>query len=229
MSERDQALSRQKAHAAAGCVLAWLAACAAVAPLAAQRPAPADTAADTMTTPAAADRGQGAAPERTGPSPAGSFVRSLLVPGWGQAAVGAHFRGGVYFATQTGSWYMLLKTTARLAEARDVAAQRVEARRADLFARAATDTTLARRLGDPDTLAAEIAADSSVALARRLIDSREEQREDWIAWTVFWTLVSAADAYVSAHLADFPAELAVEPRGGGGLDLGVRVPLRRRR
>ncbi|MGH7555350.1 MAG: hypothetical protein ACREMQ_20295, partial [Longimicrobiales bacterium] len=41
-----------------------------------------------------------------GPSPRGAFLRSLLIPGWGQASVGSYTRGGIFFAIQSTSGYM---------------------------------------------------------------------------------------------------------------------------
>ena len=64
-----------------------------------------------------------------------------------------------------------------------------------------------------------------------LEDFREQQMEDWIAWTVFMVLLGGADAFVSAHLSDFPAPLGIEARPVGldgrvevGISLGVQGP-----
>ncbi|HLU25938.1 MAG TPA: DUF5683 domain-containing protein [Longimicrobiales bacterium] len=159
------------------------------------------------------------------PSPGGAFVRSLIVPGWGQAASGAYFRGGVYFAAQTGSWFMLVKTMARLGEARAVEKRRVEEVRRALLAAAAQDTLLMKRYAIPDSLAVDIDRDERVSKARGLVNARTQQREDWIAWTIFWTLASGVDALVSAHLADFPADVSAEPRPSGGASLKVSIPV----
>jgi hypothetical protein len=158
-------------------------------------------------------------------SPRGAFIRSLLVPGWGQSSVGSYLRGGVYFAAQTGSWYMLLKTLARLDEARSIERRRVAKVRQELLDRAQEDPDLQQRYSDPVALEEDIANDPRVQSIRKLVSAREEQREDWIAQTIFWTLASAADAYVNAHLADFPAAIAAEPRPGGGVEFRVSVPV----
>lgn len=155
------------------------------------------------------------------PGPGGSFLRSALVPGWGQAAHGAYVRGGVYFAAQTGSWFMLGKTLAKLAEARDVERRRMAFVEDSLLAEAAADDALAAGFEDADSLAAAVAADSLVQDIRGLIDARKQQREDWIAWTVFWTLAAGADAFVTAHLSEFPASIVAEPRRGGGFRFGI--------
>ncbi|HEY8469563.1 MAG TPA: DUF5683 domain-containing protein [Longimicrobiales bacterium] len=157
-------------------------------------------------------------------SPRGAFIRSLLVPGWGQAYAGSYLRGGIYFAAQTGSWYMLLKTLARLDEARSIERRRVAKVRQELLDRAQEDPDLQQRYSDPAALEEDIANDPRVQSIRRLVSAREEQREDWIAQTIFWTFASAADAYVNAHLADFPATIAAEPRPDGGVEFRVSVP-----
>lgn len=157
-------------------------------------------------------------------TPRSALIRSLIVPGWGQASTGSYLRGGVYFATQMGSWFMLLKTMARLGEARSIERQRVANVRRELLIQAQQDTALQRRYEDPEQLAADIAEDERVVHVRKLIGAREEQREDWIAQVIFWTFASAVDAFVGAHLADFPAGIAAEPREGGGVELRLSVP-----
>jgi hypothetical protein len=180
--------------------------------------------------PAVAETRAEAADEGHGPTPGGAFIRSLAVPGWGQAAVGSPFRGGVYFAAQTGSAYMIFVTHRRVG----IAAERAQRRSAmvidSLSAAAVTDPDLAARIANPDTLAHLVRQDRVVRHARTLAEARRQQREDWIAWAVFWTLASAIDAYVAAHLADFPAGIAVAPGTDGAVFLAasVRLPQRRR-
>jgi hypothetical protein len=157
-------------------------------------------------------------------TPRSALIRSLIVPGWGQASTGSYVRGGIYFATQMGSWFMLLKTMARLGEARSIERQRVANVRRELLFQAQQDTALQRRYEDPEQLAADIAEDDRVVHVRKLIGAREEQREDWIAQVIFWTFASAVDAFVGAHLADFPTGIAAEPREGGGVELRLSVP-----
>lgn len=50
--------------------------------------------------------------------PLGAFVRSLLVPGWGQAALGEVTRGAFYFTMESASLWMIVKTQAKLDAAR---------------------------------------------------------------------------------------------------------------
>lgn len=163
------------------------------------------------------------------PSPGGAFLRSVLVPGWGQAAYGAYFRGGVYFAAEAGSWYMLLKTVAKLGEAKDIEAWRVRAVRDSVAAAIAADPKLVDQFKDPGSLEEEldraVNEHPGVIGSRKLVDARKEQREDWIVLTLFWMLASGIDAFVNAHLSDFPAKVNAEPRPDGRFDLGVRVPV----
>lgn len=163
-----------------------------------------------------------------GPSPAGAFVRSLLVPGWGQASHGAYVRGGVFFALQSGSWFMLIKTIGKLSEARSIEERRVGLVRDSLLAEAAADPKLADRYKDPRALELDVqrAADQDgrVTEIRGLVHAREEQREDWIAMTAFVTLMSGIDALVNAHLSDFPGRVAVDPARDGRLTVGITLP-----
>ncbi|HKK28089.1 MAG TPA: hypothetical protein VKB18_08400 [Gemmatimonadota bacterium] len=108
-------------------------------PLLAQQPdttaapgaAPDTTPADTAR--AAADTGA-AAPDTAGPaasdttggglpvSPLGAFARSLVLPGWGQAAAGKPGRGAFYFAAEAGSLFMVVKSQQKLSAARTAVA-----------------------------------------------------------------------------------------------------------
>lgn len=152
-------------------------------------------------------------------SPGGAFVRSLLVPGWGQAAVGSYTRAGFYFTTSSATLWMLFKTNRALQEAeaaRDLVESEVEYQ--------------LRREGitHPDTIAARLDADSRVEERQQLVDSRSQQMEDWTAFGIFWLLLNAADAFVAAHLWDFPEPVEVEwapvaPRAR--TELRLRIPL----
>lgn len=164
------------------------------------------------------------------PSPGGAFLRSVLVPGWGQAAYGAHFRGGIYFGLEAGSWFMLLKTMAKLGEARDIESWRVGAARESIIAEIIADPELSARYHEaPATFeeAINIAIDEDPAVVdiRDLVSARKEQREDWIVLTLFWMLASGVDAFVNAHLSDFPARINAESRPDGAVDFGVRLPV----
>lgn len=166
------------------------------------------------------------------PRPGNAFLRSVLLPGWGQATYDAYFRGGVYYAGWAGAWFMNIKNAAKLGEARELRAVRQRQVVDSLQVVAATDTMIAAILADTARaaeLAEIIAADSAVNELRKLVDSRKQQRQDWIALTIFWTLASGIDAFVTAHLSDFPATVGITPEPGGGASLRVEVPFPRRR
>jgi hypothetical protein len=151
-------------------------------------------------------------------SPAGAFLRSALIPGWGHAVIGAQGRGAFYFAVESGSVFMVLKTQSRLSLARDRLALREAVVRRRLEAEG---------VEDPDALEAGLAEDVKVADLRGLEEARSSQREDWMALGIFFLLLGGADAFVSAHLADFPAPVEVNVQGdpGGRVEVGVSLPV----
>ena len=149
------------------------------------------------------------------PSPVGAMVRSFVLPGWGQASYDRYFRGGVYFTGHAGNLFMVFKTLTRLDEARD---------REDRVV-TATEARLLEAGTPPDSLDAAVAADESVLSIRRLVSAREEQREDWIALGLFWVLISGIDAFVTGHLADFPASIGATT-DGRSFGVVVTVPVR---
>jgi len=51
------------------------------------------------------------------------------------------------------------------------------------------------------------------------------QEQDWITLIVFTHLMSGLEAYVSAHLYDFPGDLEMRTLPAGGTGVGVRIPL----
>jgi len=151
-------------------------------------------------------------------SPGGAFWRALLVPGWGHAAIGSYVRGGVYFSAQSATLYTWARTRGRLNEARKSLRFR--------------ETVLRRELGkegitDPDDVQARLEDDAGFSELTLLVDSREEQQEDLLAFSIFLILLSSADAYVSAHLARFPDPLDIDatPSPSGGIDLSLRVSI----
>jgi hypothetical protein len=163
-----------------------------VTPLRAQ--APPDTArADTAR--AAAVPEPIAAPARdtlTGPpiSPKSAFVRSLLVPGLGQAALDRGTAGGIFVSIEVLSVVMTIKSK------RD---QRV-ARQAE------ADSIFFGFGPNGDTLFIP----SPVAGRVR---TRGQHVEDWLAILIFNHLIAGADAFVAAQLWDVPARVSVERDG----------------
>jgi hypothetical protein len=56
-------------------------------------------------------------------------------------------------------------------------------------------------------------------------ENKRREHEDWIVLLVFNHLFAGLEAYVSAHLADFPGDLRLEPVPGG-LGGAVSIPIR---
>jgi Family of unknown function (DUF5683) len=171
-------------------------------------------------------------------SPRSAFLRSLVVPGWGQASVGSYGRGAVFFALQGASHYMLARTLARLGQARRVEdrvvglvtdsinqfiAEATKPETCELFPGPCAE---AERLRDDPTGAAfetEVAADTAVSRIRNLVDAREDQKQDWITYTIFFTMMGGVDAYVNRHLQDFPVDVLTTARPNGRYTVGLRV------
>lgn len=107
--------------------------------------------------------------------PKTALLRSLVIPGWGQASLDRGTAGATYFALEAGSIAMLLFAKQELAVAKRAA-------RDSVFV---DDSTR----GPPPELAARVRV-------------RKLQVEDWAALIFFTHLFSAADAFVSAHLWD---------------------------
>jgi hypothetical protein len=165
---------------------------------------------------------------RRGIKPGTAFLRSVLVPGWGQFSAGAKTRGMLFIALQGSSYFMLGKTLAKLTDARRVEDERVAIVSDSIRAKMARDPQLDSALTDPLKFNAAVDTTETVEDIRRLIDSRLEQRQDWIAYTIFFTLASGVDAFVAAHLADFPATITTRPAPAGGMHIQVEVPFPRR-
>jgi len=160
------------------------------------------------------------APESTGGpiSPKGAFLRSALIPGWGHAEVGAYGRGAFYFALESGVAFMFLKSHSRLSLARD---------RLAMWESVITARLQAQGVEDLDALEEALASDERVADLRGLEVARSSQREDWMALGIFFLFLGGADAFVSAHLADFPppVEINVDAAPTGRMEVSVSVPV----
>jgi hypothetical protein len=136
-----------------------------------------------------------------------AFIRGLLIPGWGHVGTESYFRGGVFVAVQTSAYWMVWKSIS----------QRGEARRLREMERSiAEDRLRAQGILDPDSLA--FLSDQDPALERwdTLLERRDEQVEDWIFLSAFLALLGAVDAFVAAHLWDFPEALALGVGPGPG-------------
>lgn len=128
-------------------------------------------------------------------SPSGAFFRSLILPGWGQAWVGAPGRGSIYFALEAGSLWALYKSYQKLQEAEDAQAW-------------------LRQIG-------ELAPTEESGL----VETRGQQVEDWFALSLFLAFFSGADAFVSAYLADFDEHIGIEPDIDGALRIRATIPV----
>ena len=163
-------------------------------------------------------------------TPRSAMFRSFLMPGWGQAEYSAYFRGGIYFAGWAANWFMNFRNAVRLSNARDRLQIRTDQIEARILARSPDPDSLQAVLDSfPGILADSVTADAQGSDLQGLVESREQQREDWIAWSIFWVLASGIDAYVTGHLADFPAEIEIRPNADRSVSLGAGVPWPARR
>ena len=153
-------------------------------------------------------------------APSRAFLRAVLVPGWGHASIGSHTRAGFYFALEATTAYGLLRTRKRLNEVAARAEFRENILREDLAA---------QDIIDFDEIESALDDDATLEDLLDLEESRRQQQEDWAALGIFLLLLSGADAYVSAHLQDFPApiEMQAAPAGDGRVEVGFRIKVGR--
>ena len=153
-------------------------------------------------------------------TPGTAFLRAVLVPGWGHTSIGSHTRAGFYFALEATTAYGLLRTRKRLNEVAARAEFRENVLREDLAAQGIIDF---------DEIESALDADATLGELHDLEESRRQQREDWAALGIFLLLLSGADAYVSAHLQDFPAPIEIQaaPAGNGRVEVGFRIKVGR--
>ncbi|MBT8398381.1 MAG: hypothetical protein HKO65_00595 [Gemmatimonadetes bacterium] len=151
----------------------------------------------------------------SGISPRGAFIRSAILPGWGHARVGAQVRGAFYFAAEATSALMIYKTNTRIDRTRRKLALRESVVTARFEAAGATE----------EEIEAALEEDAEIEDLRSLEETRTGQREDWIALGLFLMLIGGVDGYVSAHLADFPTAVVIEPNTNGGMEIGLSLPV----
>lgn len=58
------------------------------------------------------------------------------------------------------------------------------------------------------------------------VDSKSQQQQDWLVLLGLNHLLAAMEAYVSAHLWDFPGDLSIQAAPNGGVLGAVSVPVR---
>jgi hypothetical protein len=112
--------------------------------------------------------------------PMGAFLRSLLLPGWGQAATGRRTAGALFATWEGVSAMMTLKAQSEFHYLREAGSVNEGAKRQEV--------------------------------------------QDWLVLWIFNHLFSGAEAFVSAHLQDFPKDLKIRAVPGG---VGVSVPVPR--
>lgn len=57
------------------------------------------------------------------------------------------------------------------------------------------------------------------------VANKTQEREDWLVIMAVNHLIAGLEAYVSAHLWDFPGDLALKPMRGGGVAASVSIPV----
>ncbi len=151
-------------------------------------------------------------------SPGGAFLRAVLFTGWGHVSIGANARAGAYFAIESAVAYGIIRTRRRISEARSRANFREILLRENLSTQGITD---------PTQIENALESDATLADLKNLRESRGEQQEDLVAFGLFLLFLSGADAFVSAHLKDFPDPIAIEggPTNDGRLEIGLRLRL----
>jgi len=112
-----------------------------------------------------------------GVRPMGAFLRSLILPGWGQAATDRPMTGAVFVAWEGVTVMMTLK--------------------------------------------AQQEANYFKAIHSANLRHKRQEVQDWIVLWVFNHFFSGAEAYVSAHLRDFPPDLKLRAFPGG---IGISIP-----
>lgn len=158
-------------------------------------------------------------------SPGGAFLRSMAVPGWGQSAFGSYVRGGVFFSGWAANWFMLFRTYTGLEEARSRYDRRADHLVDSLLAGTENPDSLREALENTNLLETVVRDDEIGDDLRMLVRARRQQREDWVAWSIFWLLASGIDGFVTAHLSDFPADVDLEPNREGSVSLRFQVPV----
>ena len=157
-------------------------------------------------------------------TPRRAFLYSLALPGLGQSKLGRPSAGAVYFGFELTSIAMLSKSAYDLR----IAKRRVREHIVNTYQVDAEGRPLLDSLDRPipnDTLPNRYAATGEDELRSRL-KARRLHYEDWVAMLFFTHLFAGADAFVSAHLWDLPAQVGFEQLPGGAKGIGIRLPFR---
>ena len=135
------------------------------------------------TTAVAPDTGHLVFPRDTMPvgvRPMGAFLRSLVLPGWGQAATGRQVTGAAFVVWEGVTAMMTLKAQQEANYFKKIHANSLELKRQEV--------------------------------------------QDWMILWIFNHLFAGAEAYVSAHLQDFPPNLRLQAVPNG---VGLTLPMPR--
>ena len=157
-------------------------------------------------------------PASSSVSPGGAFLRAILVPGWGHVSIGANTRAGAYFGIESSVAYGIIRTRRRISEV----VSRANFRETQL-----RESLAAQGISDQNQIETALNSDATLTDLIELREARGDQQEDLIAFGLFLLLLSGADAYVSAHLKDFPDPLVIEGQttGDGRFEIGLRIPI----
>ena len=123
-------------------------------------------------------------------SPKSAFIRSLLVPGLGQAALDRGTAGGIFVSIEVLSLLMTVKSKRDQRVARELEADSI------FFGFGPNGDTLFV----PSPVAGRVR-------------TRGQHVEDWLAILIFNHLIAGADAFVAAQLWDVPARVSVQRDG----------------
>ncbi len=137
-------------------------------------------------------------------SPRRAFLRSLLVPGWGQTSLDRGTAGGLFVLMEGITAVMIVKSSDDLGRAKNARADSIF----QGFQVNATTGELEMKDGQPVPIFVRN------PLTDR-ISARRQHLEDWIALMAFNHLFAGAEAFVAAHLYDVPARISVRPAERG--------------
>ena len=138
-------------------------------------------------------------PQQRPISPGRAFLRSLILPGSGQVAMDRSVAAGVYAFVEFAAIGMARKSALDLRQARRAPVD-------STVVRYERDPTTGELVFDPET-GQPVPAEYTISDLGGRVRARKQHLEDWIALLIFNHLFSAADAYVAAHLWDFPASV----------------------
>lgn len=140
-------------------------------------------------------------------TPGGAFLRSAILPGWGQLAQGERVTAVLFGLFEAVTVSQTVRAYSQVSSARDSLARLPRPSQVSAAARS-------------QALTDSVAQDSVVRSATR-------SREDWLVLLVFNHLLSGLESFIAAHLGDFPSDLRIRvtPRGVGAYG---QIPFRLR-